>query len=198
MIIGIDFDNTIVSYDSVIYQTALEKKLISESTDKNKQSVKKEIIKNFSENEWTFLQGYIYGKAMINAKMFDGVERFLKEMLTNGHKLYIISHKTKFPYMGPKYDLHKSATNWIKENITSKNLITNYFFLETKKEKIEKINSLKCDYFIDDLEEILLDSNLKKDINKILFTHNKSEKEFTQFIQASSWHEIREFFYGST
>ena len=35
----------------------------------------------------------------------------------NGIELFIISHKTKTPYQGPKYNLHDAASNWLEKNL---------------------------------------------------------------------------------
>ena len=40
MIVGIDFDNTIVCYDSLFYNIALEKGLIPSNISKSKNSVR--------------------------------------------------------------------------------------------------------------------------------------------------------------
>ena len=61
MIIGIDFDNTIIKYDNLFYEIALEKKLIPKTLQKNKEEVKNFFINNNIENQWTMLQGEVYG-----------------------------------------------------------------------------------------------------------------------------------------
>jgi len=30
--------------------------------------------------------------------------------------VFIVSHKTQFPYLGPKYDLHEAALAWLTKN----------------------------------------------------------------------------------
>ena len=69
----------------------------------------------------------------------------------NGYKLKIISHKTKYPIKGDKYDLHKGALNWlIKNNFGKKglNLKTDDIFFEVTKElnSKNKRRKLRCIY----------------------------------------------------
>ena len=45
-------------------------------------------------------------------------------------RVYIISHKTKYPYIGEKYDLHKAAKKWLRH----------YLFLSPKGAKISEEN----------------------------------------------------------
>ena len=83
--------------------------------------------------------------------------------------MFIVSHKTKYPYNGPKYNLHESATRWLKKNnffdpLGLKFNRNDVFFEISKSNKIHRIHELKCTHFIDDLPEILdmIDSNCSK------------------------------------
>ena len=45
MIFGFDFDNTLINYDKVFYDIAIEKKLVNKNNRKNKESIKKNLFK---------------------------------------------------------------------------------------------------------------------------------------------------------
>ena len=75
MKIGIDFDNTIACYDNSFYEVALKKKWINSSTKPNKQSVKQSMHRNKMFDEFTILQGLVYGKEILRAKVFEGFYR---------------------------------------------------------------------------------------------------------------------------
>jgi FMN phosphatase YigB (HAD superfamily) len=45
MIFGFDFDNTLINYDKVFYRLAVKKRLINKTTKKNKEIIKKILIK---------------------------------------------------------------------------------------------------------------------------------------------------------
>ena len=95
----------------------------------------------------------------------------LKELKQEGIKMVLVSHKTKHPYKGPKYDLHKAAWSWLeKYNFFKDNGLgwnqEDVFFEISKEKKIERIEKLGCTHYVDDLEEVLL--SIKGDIEKIL------------------------------
>ena len=105
--------------------------------------------------------------------------------------MVLVSHKTKTPYKGPKYDLHKSAINWLnKYGFFSKEGLNwntdQVFFESTKTEKIERIKKLGCTHYIDDLEEIL--EALPISIKKIHYTPQASNKSKNREIESmTNW-----------
>ena len=40
----------------------------------------------------------------------------IKELINLGWDVFIISHKSLYPYKGPKYDLHDAAMRWLDKN----------------------------------------------------------------------------------
>ena len=73
--------------------------------------------------EFTELQGLIYGKEILRAKPMQGVIDAMSRNKSMKIDLIIISHKTRFPYKGEKIDLHKAAMNWLnKNNILEENM----------------------------------------------------------------------------
>ena len=139
MRIGVDFDNTIVSYDKVFHKVALEQSLIKSNLTISKIAVR-DYLRNKGQNDlWTELQGYVYGKRMLDADVFPGFIEFLNFASNNSIEVLIISHKTIYPYLGNKYNLHYSAREFISKLLTNqnKNLVNkkNIFF-ELTQEKI--------------------------------------------------------------
>ena len=114
MRIGIDFDNTIVCYDKIFHKVAAESGLIAPDIPPGKKSVRDYLRKIGKEDEWTSLQGLVYGTKMDAAEVFEGVFEFLHWCRQNGIGVSIISHKTKHPYVGPKYNLHTAALQWME------------------------------------------------------------------------------------
>ncbi|MAE43042.1 hypothetical protein CMO93_04675 [Candidatus Woesearchaeota archaeon] len=196
MIIGVDFDNTIVCYDGLFYDAALEKGLIPKNIPKVKNSIRDYLRKIGKEDDWTKLQGNIYGPGILKAPPFEGVIEFLKYCKKNNIKTFIISHKTLHPYIGSKYNLHKYAMGWIEqEGILDKEITgldkKDIFFELTKEDKLKRIAKQKCDYFIDDLPEFLLDKEFPSDTFKILFDPSKKYNG-NDLERADSWLEIRD------
>ncbi|MFA6119448.1 MAG: hypothetical protein WC688_05990 [Parachlamydiales bacterium] len=190
MRIGIDFDNTIVCYDQAFYLSALEKKLIPENVKPTKESIRNYLRTIGKENEWTALQGYVYGKGMDLALIYNGVDIFFDQVKKFQFDIYIISHKTKYPYIGPKYDLHIAAKEWLKKQTF---FDVDCYFELTLQNKLQRIRELNCDYFIDDLPELLSEENFPKNVKALLFDPNDSYDSTYHYTKFSSWREINKF-----
>jgi hypothetical protein len=195
MRIGVDFDNTIICYDSVFYTVAKEKNLIPTDIPPSKGPVRDYLRNIGKEDAWTELQGAIYGKHINDASAFPGVFNFFHFCKNNNIRIFIISHKTRYPYLGPKYDLHQAAYQWlelhgfIKPNGT--NISANDIFFEsTKENKMNRIAVTRCTHFIDDLPEFLSEPGFPPDVNRILFDPNKNYDVNPGLMFASSWYEI--------
>src|SRR5579862_1715508 len=117
MRIGIDFDNTIVSYDALFHKVACERDLIPPDTPVNKVAVRDHLRRIGKEELWTELQGYVYGARMDEALAYPGVIEFLSGAAAAGHELAIVSHKTRHPFLGPQYDLHAAARRWVERHL---------------------------------------------------------------------------------
>ena len=192
--IGIDFDNTLVIYDRIFYDLALTRGFIQENIPANKISVRDEMISNGIESKFTEMQGEIYGNLIKNSKLQKDLAKSLQFLIKKGIKISIVSHKTKFPIKGKKYDLHQAALSWLRskkffdeEFIGIK--LKNVYFEETIEKKIQRIKDIGCTHFIDDLEKIL--EKLDHNIVKILFT-NKTFKtsSYKSFLILNNWHNL--------
>ncbi len=113
MIIGLDFDNTIVDYDRVFQRVAIERGLVPASTPPLKNVVRDYLRQQGVEDAWTELQGFVYGCRMLDADLYPGVMACLNALSASGHQIFIISHKTKTPFLGPAYDLHAAARDFL-------------------------------------------------------------------------------------
>ncbi len=165
LMIGIDFDNTIICYDEVFNQVALERNLIPAELPHGKNYVRDYLRKLGQEEEWIELQGYVYGTRLSDAHPFDGVKDFFSYCKKKAIKFCIVSHKTLHPYIGHPYDLHKAAYQWLEQEEINCSI-----FLElTKESKVERIVSQGCTHFIDDLPEFLCLPGFSKTMSKILF-----------------------------
>ena len=194
MRIGLDFDNTIVCYDDVFHYAALERGLIPAETPATKDGVRDWLRKAGREDDWTELQGYIYGARMDLAAPFPGVREFLRDARASGCDIRIVSHKTRHPYRGPKYDLHRAALGWLEAQgflDGSLGLERDGVFLElTKDDKLARIGGLACDYFVDDLPELLGEANFPAATARVLFDPNDAAPDAPIYRRARSWPEI--------
>ena len=193
MILGIDFDNTIIKYDELFYKIAREKNIIPKELKKDKNTVRDYLREQNLENEWTTLQGEVYGNRILEAKPFKGVMHALKTLQEKDNSIFIISHKTRMPFIGPKIDLHEAAYNWLELNhFFSKsglNLTKDQIFFElTKEMKIDRIIRMGCTHYLDDLTEIL--EMVPNTIVRILFAPNKMNTTNASWSVVNSWLEI--------
>jgi hypothetical protein len=174
MRIGIDFDNTIVCYDGVFHAAALERGLIPAELGRDKNSVRDYLNGTGRHDDFTELQGYIYGARMDLVAPYPGVARFVAAAREAGHDLFIVSHKTRYPILGLPHDLHAAARAFLSvrglvgescSQINPKSV-----FLElTVQEKVARAASIRCDVFIDDLPEILVLPGFPDGMRRILF-----------------------------
>ncbi len=194
MRIGIDFDNTIVSYDKVFYCVALEQALIPESLSESKVAVRDYLRSKDQNNIWTELQGYVYGKRMLDADIFKGFFDFLAFAKENRIHLSIISHKTVYPYEGEKFNLHNAAREFISRRLLKgkSDVISdrNIFFELTQKDKVLRVEKEKCDYFIDDLPEIFILEDFPHSTIKCLFDPDDGIQDFKADFKFSEWEDI--------
>jgi hypothetical protein len=189
MKVGIDLDNTIINYDGVFYSAALDLGWITPEIGRDKESVKSFLIEHINEDKWTELQGIVYGKQIYKACPYDGVSHCFDVFIERGYSLHLVSHKTRYPIIGEKVDFHIAAKNWLTEN-----QLTHFFqslsFCETKALKIETIDHLNLDCFIDDLPSILLNENMPSQTKKFLFDPMLKHLSNSNYMVLSSWQEI--------
>ena len=193
MLIGIDFDNTIVSYDGVFHKLAVENGLIPEDSPTSKVQVRDYLRQQGQENAWIELQGYVYGARMLEAKPFPGVLEFFCLCKDQGISVCIVSHRTRHPFIGPRYDLHQAARKWVQHydfyEQTGVSPERVYFEL-SKQEKLDRIGQQGCDLFIDDLPEFLAEPDFPTGVQRILFDPNSRNPTEFRFERVTSWEQI--------
>ena len=110
--IGIDLDNTIISYDKAFQEGAISKGLVDKSCKLLKKGLRDLIRRGpDGETEWQKLQGYVYGEGINEADLFPGVYRFLWRCKQRKIDVEIVSHKTKFGHFDKnETSLRDSAT----------------------------------------------------------------------------------------
>jgi len=202
MRIGVDFDNTLVCYDDLFARVCRERELIGDDIPVNKTAIRDHLRAVGREDDWTEVQGIVYGPRITGAKPFEGALDFLREAGGSGHEIFIISHKTRHPYRGERHDLHESARNWLRTNgvfdadggVAAERAL----FHERKEEKVERIGSIGCDWFIDDLPEILGHDLFPETVRRILFDPGDSQEDDERWLRVGSWREIREFLQSET
>jgi hypothetical protein len=199
MILGLDFDNTLICYDELFYQVALDKDLIPSDLSKTKNTVRDYLRQVGKEEDWILLQGEVYGGRILEASAFEGMREALKKIATRSEMMFLISHKTRTPYMGQQYDLHQAARGWLDGNAFfdeeglgwQENQV---FFELTKEEKVQRIVQLGCTHYIDDLPEIL--EMLPDTVQKILFAPHKKGLIPKEWERLDEWSLLPELLFS--
>ena len=186
MLIGVDFDNTIVCYDELFHREAVLRDLIPPETPRIKGAVRNCLRQTKRERSWTELQGHVYGTVIDDAPPFPGVIDFFTECKQRDIDLCIISHRSRTPYLGEDIDLHLAANRWLQKQ----NIELDIFLEVTKEAKFQRIARQRCNYFIDDLAEFLLDEQFPLGVERILFDPHISQPSLTKIRRADSWSEI--------
>ena len=176
--IGVDFDNTIVRYDDVFGRVALDLDLVPPHAATSKTSVRDHLRSIGQEDRWTELQGIIYGPRMIAD--------------TPGA---IVSHRTRFPYLGERHDLHAAARDFLARHGFHDEAgiglpVDRVFFEETKEGKLARIASIGCTTFVDDLPELLADPRFPAGVRRILFDPGRLHEPPLGVEAAASWADV--------
>ena len=143
MLIGLDFDNTIASYDSLFIEIGLQYGLVKEDWQGNKQDLKDLVFLLPDGHEtWMRIQGKVYGEFMHKAELMPGVANFLLHCKSRDIPVCIISHKTEYGHFDTKkISLRKEALKWMEKNNLFKDSFTTLsadtvFFEDTREKTV--------------------------------------------------------------
>ena len=193
--IGVDFDNTIVRYDDVFGRVALDLGLVPPEAATSKTAVRDHLRVQGAEDRWTELQGIIYGPRMSDAALFPGVAEFFATCRAAGTPVAIVSHRTRFPYLGERHDLHAAARGFLARHGFHDEAgiglpADRVFFEETKEAKLARVATLGCTSFIDDLPELLADPRFPAGVRRILFDPGGLHEPPAGVVAAASWSDV--------
>lgn len=203
MIIGIDFDNTIASYDEPMHRTAVGQGLIPQALPKNKKRIRDAIraLKD-GESRWRALQVHSYGPGMPAARAMEGVKEFIGACKERGTPVRIVSHKTEFANFGdPGVNLREAALRWLETEgfvDSARHGVGhgNIFFEGTREEKIARIRALGITHFVDDLEETFLEESFPAGVEQILFAPQGEDSGAGRWRAFPDWPAIHRHLLG--
>jgi len=198
--IGVDLDNTIAIYDSIVGEIVLEKFGIDCGRHSTKTGVAALLRSKGRERDWTITQGLMYGEKMKYAELANGSEAVLESLLKQNHTIKIISHRSLRPDSGLDYNLHTAAYQWVRENL--RNLFElhpdsiSLTLCETKEIKIASIKASNLDFFIDDLPAILTHSKFPKATTPILYNPESDRTPTEGILSLRSWYDLEKIIRG--
>lgn len=186
--LGVDLDNTLVRYDGLFARLARTRGLVPEEAA-SKLQVRDHLRRTGREDAWTELQGYVYGPGMADAEAFAGAAELLGQARRRGHEVFVVSHRTRRPALGPEYDLHAAARAWIADRLPV--VEASHVYLETtREEKIERIRTLACGMFVDDLPEVLLAESFPPSTRRVLFDPDGNHGTGRGVERVHAWSEL--------
>lgn len=189
-LIAFDLDNTILNYETSLDELRHQRNELKDINAKTKADFKAQVIREFGEDYWTELQGFLYTQYVAYSSIEPAFLDLLNFLNSHQWRTSIISHKTEFPFMGPRLNMRECALAKLEAIGVVSRLSDGVHFFGTKKEKIDYINNLKPDIYIDDLVEIL--DQLSSEISRLLFTPN-SHAENSPYYVISDWHSVYEY-----
>lgn len=203
-VIGVDFDNTLVSYDDLMHSVALERDLIHPEVGRNKREVR-DAVRQLPNGElkWRKLQGVVYGPRMKEARLIDGVKGFFSICRQRNVRTFVVSHKTEFSnYDDTRTNLQESAKLWMEEHgfFDGDGLglcPEDVYFEDGRSQKASRIGQLGCTHFIDDLEEGFLEESFPDGVCKILYSPSFRLPWPPGVMVANTWKEITDYLFDS-
>jgi hypothetical protein len=203
--IGVDLDNTIISYDNGFYKLAEENGLIDHGKWISKKTIR-DMIRRLPKGEliWQNVQAQIYGPRINEAEFFKGVAEFFHACQNHSVEVYVISHKTEFIDSNQnQINIRAAATHWLDRHgffdphqfNQSRDKV---FFESTRQDKIKRITDLGCTHFIDDLEETFLENSFPSHIIKILFDPADVYASSEYYHKFSAWFEITDYLFRAS
>ena len=155
MIVGVDLDNTVASYDEVFARLAASAGMVDAGFSGGKHELRERVRALAGEAAWTKLQAQVYGPAMHEAAVFDGFERFAQRCRELDVPLFLVSHKSEFAAADANgVNLRSAARQWIGQRLGESTFATIHFE-DDRAAKLARIAALGCTHFIDDLVEVL-------------------------------------------
>lgn len=193
--VGLDFDNTLITYDQVFLAMARERGLTAPDFEGRKKAIRDSIrLLSDGEVSWQKLQGQVYGKGVARASMFKGAGSFLQRCRHSGVSVVIVSHKTEYGHHDPdRVNLRQAALDWM----TAQGFFREYgvarehvYFESTRDEKIARIAQLECSHFVDDLEEVLTDPGFPQGVERILFSDGNEAMVPDGIVVCPTWPDV--------
>ena len=146
-------------------------------------------------------QAEIYGPEIGSAELIEGVAEFLTRCGAAGVKLHIVSHKTKIAnYDTTNTNLRDSAMAWIEsQNLFAKSdgalARGRVNFAAPQEEKVTRIETLGCSYFIDDLIEVFNHPEFPSGVEKMLLDRSRGASDPVTG-KFANWRDISDYLLG--
>ena len=199
-LIGVDLDNTIISYDRSCHGLAVAQGWLPRETAVSKRAVRDALrAQPDGERLWRRLQAWIYGPRMDLAQPMPGALHFLRACREADVEVRIVSHKTRFARaFDTGVDLRQAALRWLEAQgfLHGPDCALepeDVWFESDRSAKGRRIAALGCELFIDDLEEVFSDASFPTGVGKILLAPMAPRKREPGVVVCAHWREITDY-----
>jgi len=201
-VIGIDLDNTIADHDAGFRRAAATVGIVPAGATTARVALRDGLRRAGREDEWTTLQGRVYGPLMEHAAPYPGVLDFLAGCRRAGLPVAIVSQRSRLALGGEPHDLHAPALGWLDRHgfhdPARGGLPRSLVFLEeTRARKLARIEALGCTHFIDDLPEVLAAPGFPGAVRRMLFDPLALHAPPPGVHAVRSWHDVAAVVLGS-
>ncbi len=185
MVIGIDFDNTLIDYGKTFHDLAAARALIPPGAASTKSAVRDLVRRRHGDRAWHALQAAVYGPEIHRGALMEGAADCIRALRSRNARLVIVSHKTRYaqfrgaPPEPGAVPLRDAALCWMRDHHFFSSLEQgglgfrpeDVHFEATRQAKAARIAALGCAVFVDDLPELL--AMLDDSLERILFLRNR-------------------------
>jgi hypothetical protein len=191
--IALDLDNCIICYDRPFFSASKRAGCApAHGASPSKEEVKAAAFARGGNELWTLLQGEVYGTGIYEAEIFPGCREFVNRALAAGERLVILSHKTKFPALGPQVDLRAAASKFLEENDFPTVSQVPVHFCDTREEKVARLGELGCRAIVDDLPAVYNTPGFPTQTRFVLFDPSNAHAEWSATPRVGSWSKAAE------
>ena len=180
---GFDLDNTLIDYSVAVQKYCLNEGLIECKTLDSLRTLLRR--SDTTGRLWQLAQGWLYTDGLSYAKAEQGAVELCEFLRSSNFELLIVSHKTTHTpdFCGQK-PLREIATNWINSSKLADYFFGNeqIYYEATRALKVERIQKLKFNYFVDDLVEVFQEPGFPQDVSSFLLSGTESELTWVQSV----------------
>ncbi|MDA0367230.1 MAG: hypothetical protein O3C65_01295 [Proteobacteria bacterium] len=202
LLLGIDFDNTIVSYDALFARLAIEAGYIDDVPSGGKTAIRDVVRAAHGDKAWQLLQADAYGARVSEALLSQGFSAFVSSARRLGVPLVVVSHKSVFSHVaagGP--NLRYAALAWMRANrfFEPGGLgfgVDDIYFEGTRCEKVARIRELGCTHFVDDLPEVFAEKSFPNGAMRILYAPTGDRADGSADAVVSDWFDLRDLLFA--
>ena len=178
---GFDLDNTLIDYSNAVQEYCSNKGLDECKTLDSLRILLRESDK--TGRLWQLAQGWLYTDGLSFARPGQGAVELCEFLRNSNFELLIVSHKTTHTsdFCGQK-PLREIATKWIMGSDLANYFLGNekIYYESTRVFKVERIQKLNLNYFVDDLVEVFQEPGFPQNVSSFLLSGTGSGLSWVQ------------------